>query len=265
MRPVPSSVSAVITGASSGIGAEFARQLASRGHDITITARRMDRLTRLANTLRAQYHVNVTILEADLEQPEGLSTVSTYLQQGGPWILINNAGFGTKGSFANLDITREQAEIAVNVTAVQALTAAALPRCIDAAEGGIINVASTAAFQPLPYMATYAATKAFVLAFTEALAFETRNTGVRMMALCPGPVKTEFTDVVGAQHDHSRLSSARHISVERCVQVALAGFDRGRTVVIPGWSNVLTAQVPRLTPRALVRQVAGNFTAPRTK
>ncbi len=186
------SIPALVTGASSGLGAEFARRLAARGHDITIVARRVDRLEALRTEILAQHAVTVNVLGADLGTQAGRRAMISLLRQRSPWLLVNNAGFATRGALANLDIARERSEVEVNVLTVQQLTAAVLPGLIAAGTGGIINLASTSAFQPIPYMATYAATKAFVLHFTEAVAEEVRGTGVRVMALCPGPVRTEF-------------------------------------------------------------------------
>src|SRR5437870_667802 len=156
--PVPAAVPVLVTGASSGIGAAFARRFAERGHDVTVVARRLDRLEELAKESRPAGSGTVTALAADLETSDGRAAVSTLLTSNGPWILVNNAGFGTRGRAADLDAERERAEVQLNVVALQALTLAVLPALIRAGGGGVINVASTAAFQPLPYMATYGAT-----------------------------------------------------------------------------------------------------------
>jgi uncharacterized protein len=254
------SVPALVTGASSGIGAEFARRIAGRGHDVTLVARRADRLEQLAEDIRGRHGVGVEVVTADLETARGRSTVSRMLKSRPAWILVNNAGFGTRGRISDLDAAREHAEVQLNVVAVHELSLAAIPGLIRARTGGIINVASTAAFQPLPYMATYAATKTFVLNFTEALAEELRGTGARAMALCPGPVRTEFGQVAGVQ-DYMDL--ARPMSAERCVGAALRAFDRGSTICIPGALNAALAQGPRLAPRLAVRKVASAIFQPR--
>lgn len=258
---ISASIPALVTGASSGIGAEFARRLAGRGHDMTLVARRADRLEQLAGDIRGRHGVGVEVVTADLETARGRATVGRVLKSRDAWLLVNNAGFGTRGGLADLDAGREHAEVQVNVVAVHELTLAALPGLIRAHAGGVINVASTAAFQPLPYMATYAATKTFVLNFTEALAEELRGTGVRALALCPGPVRTEFGEVAGVQ-DYMDL--ARPMSVERCVGAALRAFDRGSAICIPGALNAALAQGPRLAPRLAVRKVTSAIFQPRT-
>lgn len=245
-----------MTGASSGLGAEFARRLAARGHDVTIVARRVDRLEALRTEILAKHSVTVDVLAADLATQAGRKAVASVLRRRSPWILVNNAGFATRGALANLDAARERSEVEVNVLAVQQLTAAALPGLIAAATGGIINLASTSAFQPIPYMATYAATKAFVLHFTEAVAEEVRGSGVRVMALCPGPVRTEFDSIAGTQ-DYMRLAAPMTMDPDRCVAVALRAFDRGSTVCIPGILNATMAQGVRITPRFMMRRVTG--------
>jgi hypothetical protein len=253
---LPPSIPALVTGASSGLGAEFARRLAARGHDVTIVARRVDRLEALRTEILAKHAVTIDVLEADLATQAGRRAVASVLRKRSPWILVNNAGFATRGALANLDAARERSEVEVNVLSVQQLTAAALPGLIGAGTGGIINLASTSSFQPIPYMATYAATKAFVLHFTEAVAEEVRGSGVRVMALCPGPVRTEFDSIAGTQ-DYMRLAAPMTMNPDRCVAVALRAFDRGSTVCIPGILNATMAQGVRIAPRFAVRRMAG--------
>lgn len=251
-------VPALVTGASSGIGEEFARQLASRGHAVTIVARREDRLEELAAHLRRAHRVPVEPFVADLETARGRDAVAKVLRERSPWLLVNNAGFGSRGRLTDLDPGRERAEVQINVVAVHQLSLAALPGLVSERDGGIINVASTAAFQPIPYMATYAATKAFVLYFTEALAEQLHGTGARAMALCPGPVDTEFADVAGTAdyHQRSRLIA---MTADRCVRDALHAFDRGSAVCIPGILNEVLAQGPRFAPRGIVRKVTARI------
>jgi uncharacterized protein len=252
-KPMPASIPALVTGASSGLGAEFARRLAERGHDVTVVARRVDRLEQLREEIIARHPVRVTVLAADLETQAGRNSVASLLRKQSPWILVNNAGFATRGALSNLDAARERAEVLVNVVAVQQFTRDVLPGLLEAGTGGIINLASTAAFQPLPFMATYAATKAFVLHFTEALAEEVRGSGVRVMALCPGPVRTEFDTVAGTQ-DYMRVAAPMTMDADRCVRTALRAFDRGSAVCVPGRLNAAFAEVPRFTPRFLMRR-----------
>ncbi len=250
-------VPVLVTGASSGLGREFAHRFAGRGHDLVIVARRVNRLEALADELQAAHGVTVTPLGADLETVEGRDAVAAVLRKGKrAWILVNNAGFGTTGRFAAADQRREAAEVAVNVVAVQQLTAAVLPGCVTKKSGGIINVASTAAYQPIPYMATYAATKAFVLHFTEALAVELHGSGVHVLALCPGPVLTEFGRVAG---NEAEMRMAFPMDARKCVDSALKAYDRNRTVCIPGALNSVMAGTVRVAPRAVVRRVAGTI------
>lgn len=260
---VPRDVPALITGASSGIGAEFARQLAGRGHAVTLVARREEHLERLAAELRTAHGVAADVLVADLRTARGRDSVVSVLRGRAPWLVVNNAGYGGRGALAELDASRELAEVQVNVVAVHQLSLAALPGLVAEQGGGIVNVASTAAFQPLPYMATYAATKAFVLAFTEAMAEELRGTGARAMALCPGPVQTEFHSIAGtAESTYERLSKPASMTAQQCVTDALRSFDRGAAVCIPGVLNHALTAGPRLAPRFVVRRVVGRIFQP---
>jgi short-subunit dehydrogenase len=259
-QPVPPSVPVLVTGASSGIGEEFARQLAARGHDVTLVARRSERLHALARTLRRDHKVKVSVHPADLETTRGRGPVVAMLRTKGPWLLVNNAGFGTRGRFVDLDAEREQAEVELNAVALHELTAAVLPGNVSAGRGAVVNVASTAAYQPIPYMATYAATKAFVLHFTEAVAQELHGTGVRAMALCPGPTRTEFDDVAGVQ---SLFDKSLPMSSDAVVRSALRALDRGHAICVPGAHNLLLAQGVRLVPRTALRRVIGGIFAPR--
>jgi short-subunit dehydrogenase len=250
--PVPPSIPALVTGASSGIGEEFARQLAARGHDLTLVARRADRLQALAKTLRHDHSVKVTVHPADLGTAAGRGPVATLLRTKGPWLLVNNAGFGTRGRFADLDPKREVAEVELNVVALHELTTAVVAGNLAAGAGAIVNVASTAAYQPLPFMATYAATKAFVLHFTEALAQELHGTGVRAMALCPGPTRTEFAAVADTQ---AVFDKTMPMSAQSVVRSGLRALDRGHAICVPGAHNLILAQGPRLVPRSALRRI----------
>jgi uncharacterized protein len=214
----------------------------------------------LAQELRDGHAATVDVVPADLETVRGRGSVARLVRQTGACVLVNNAGYGTRGRLSDLDAGRERGEVQVNVVALHELTLAALPALVEAGAGGIINMGSTAAFQPLPYMATYSGTKAFVLHFSEALAEELRGSGVRVMAVCPGPVRTEFDQVSGV---NGSLDFLRPLSVTKCVAAALRAFDRGQTVCVPGAMNLALAQSPRFAPRALVRRVAGPMLAPR--
>ena len=259
-QPVPPSVPALVTGASSGIGTDFARQLAARGHAVTIVARRAERLEALADELREEHGTEVTVLATDLETEAGRAPVLEVLHSGAAWLLVNNAGFGSRGRFVDLDPEREKAEVQLNVVALHAFTAAVLPHNVAAGEGAVVNVASTAAYQAIPYMATYAATKAFVLHFTEALAQELRGTGVRALAVCPGPTRTEFETVAGVE---SLFDKSMPMTSASVVRSALRSLDRGHAISVPGPHNLILAQGNRLVPRAAVRRVVGLLFAPR--
>lgn len=252
--PIASTVPALVTGASSGIGAEFSRQLAARGHELVLVARRVERLEALATQLRDLHGVSVTVHPADLERGADREAVAGRLRERSPWLLVNNAGFGSRGRLDRLDAAREGAEVLVNVVALQQLTLAVLPGNVAAGAGGVVNVASTAAFQPLPHMATYGATKAFVLHFTEAVAEELRGTGVRVLALCPGPTRTEFGEAAGVAHEFEMLLP---MGAPAVVKAALRALDAQRAICVPGVPNWLGSQGPRLVPRALVRRVVG--------
>ena len=178
---------ALITGASSGIGEAFARQLARKGYDVVLVARRRDRMEKLAADVTADNGVAAEIVEADLALPDAVAAVEARLRQGDISMVVNCAGFGTRGEFASLPEDRELEEIDVNVRALTRLSHAALETMVPAHRGTIINVASTGAFQPVPYMATYAATKAYVLSFSEALHEEAKPHGVTVTCVCPGP------------------------------------------------------------------------------
>jgi short-subunit dehydrogenase len=251
----------LITGASSGIGEGFARVFAARREDLVLVARSAERLGALAAELSAQYGVHVDVIPADLAQAEAVDAIVDELRRRDITIgtLINNAGFGTHGLFATLDAALERDEITVNAGAVVALTRAFLPGMLTRRAGAILNVASTAGFQPVPYMATYAATKAFVLAFTEALAEEVRGTGVRVVVLCPGQTKTAFFTGI----EDARTGRAR--TVEQVVATGLRALERGRTVAIDGPANALLAAVARLSPRRISTRVAGAMMRPKRR
>jgi len=258
--PVSPTIPVLVTGASSGIGAAFARAFAQRGHNVTIVARRLDRLKEVASEKAPAGGGNMTPVAADLETDAGRATVSGLLGKNGPWILVNNAGYGTRGRATTLDADRERAEVQLNVTTLHSLTYAVLPSLVAAGAGGIINVASTAAFQPLPYMATYGATKAFVLHLTEALAEEVRGSGVRVMCLCPGPVRTEFGEIAGVE---DYMDRSMPMTAAKCVEIAIKAFDRGSAICIPGRRNAALAMGPRITPRWVTRRISGAIFLPR--
>jgi hypothetical protein len=219
---------ALITGASAGIGEEFARQLAGRGYDLILVARRRDRLEQLAEQLPTTAHAIDCDLVADAASlPGKVEQLDVEVD-----LLVNNAGFGLRGRFLELDPTREAEMVRVNCEAVVALTHAFVPGMVERRRGGMITVASTAGMQPLPYEATYGATKAFAISFTEALWMELRGTGVKVMVVNPGPVKTEWQGVAG--YDDDTQIPPGMISAEQCVSDALRAYDRNKRSMIPG-------------------------------
>ncbi|MFI5396618.1 MAG: SDR family NAD(P)-dependent oxidoreductase [Candidatus Binatia bacterium] len=249
---------ALVTGASSGIGAAFAAHLARDGYASTIVARHRARLEAEAKRLRKLGAAAVDVVAADLTDAADLRRVEKRITEGPALdLLVNNAGFGTTGSFARLDPAREEEEIRLNVVALVRLTRAALPRMIARGRGAIVNVSSMAAFQPGPYMATYGATKAFVNSFTEALHEELRGTGVRVQVLCPGFTRTAFPTRAGV--DVSRIPSFVWMSPEAVVAASLAGLERGELVCVPGLANRALVTLTGAVPRGLTRRVAGTI------
>lgn len=243
---------ALVTGASAGLGAEFARQISKRGQRLVLVARRTERLEALAAELG-----NARSVTADLARPGGAAALMADIEQAGERVelLVNNAGFGLHGRIAGLDPARQREMIDLNCGALLDLCRSVLPAMIEAKSGAILNVASTAAFQPGPGMAVYFATKAFVLSLTEALHEEVKQHGIKVTALCPGPTRTEFGEVAGfagnGAFDRWSMES------QSVVRAGLEGLDRNKAVVIPGALNKFGAFSPRLAPRALVRRIAG--------
>ena len=243
---------ALITGASAGLGVEFARQLSSRGHALVLAARRRERLEWLASELG-----NARAVEVDLSRDGAAAKLMTEIDAAGEQVelLVNNAGFGLIGRFAELDSKRQREMIDLNVGALTELCRAAAPAMIKRRAGGIINVASTAAFQPGPKMAVYFATKAYVLSFTEALHEELKPHGIKVSCLCPGPTRTEFGEVAGFRGNG--LFERVAMESPEVVRAGLRGFDRNRAVVVPGLPNKITAASSRFAPRQWVRKIAG--------
>jgi uncharacterized protein len=256
------SATSLVTGASSGLGAEFARQLAARGSNLVLVARSADRMAALADELQARHRVTVTTLPADLSQADEVSRVAAVTVTTEVDVLVNNAGFGTYGSFADLDAGHEHAEIMVNAVAAVDLAHAVLPGLLSRRRGGIITVASSVAFQPSPRQAVYGATKAFALAFSEALWAETRGSGVRILALCPGPVATGYLARLGDQAATSSIIYRRTAGPADVVQAALRGFDRDAMTVIPGLRTRFLAQGHRFLPRTVMVRMAAKMLAP---
>jgi uncharacterized protein len=254
--PTPSYQQALVTGASSGIGAAWARALAARGADLVLVARREDRLRALADELAAGHGVGVEVLAADLTDARGLEAAvdRAGADQAPVDLLVNNAGFGTGRALVNIDPARLDAEVRLDVGAVVALTRAALPGMLERGHGAVVNVSSVVGFQPVARLATYSASKAFVTAFTEALAEEVRGTGVQVQALCPGLTRTEFQQVSSPERP-TRAPGFLWQEADEVVAASLDGLARGRVVVVPGLHNRGAVTVNDLLPRALRRRL----------
>jgi short-subunit dehydrogenase len=251
--PAPSpSTTCVVTGASSGIGSEFARQLAARGHGVFLVARREDRLRDLAAEIQSEHGVRAEFAAIDLGDPADRRNLPGLIarRELDVGVLVNNAGFTTVGD-VHLNPDRQLGMIHVNIEALVDLTNQWLPGMVDRGTGAVINVASTAAFQPIPVQATYAATKAFVLSFSEAVSAELKGTGVSMTALCPGPVATEFIEAGGFKSEKPGPSFVYSTAQD----VARAGIDgayKGKRVVFPGLANRAQATLGQHSPRTLM-------------
>lgn len=241
---------ALVTGASAGIGAELARVLAGREWDLVLTARRERRLRALADELREGYGADARVAPADLSLPGDREALHARLAADGVRVdaLVNNAGFATHGPFARSDPAAELDQIEVNVAAVTHLTRLFVEGMLERGDGAILNVASTAAFQPGPLMAVYYAGKAYVLSFSEALAEELAGTGVTVTALCPGPVRTEFQERAGMEGVRL-FRDALTMDAARVARIGVRGMERGRRIVVPGILNRLGAWATRLAPR----------------
>lgn len=251
---------AVITGASSGLGAIFAEQLAKRGHSLILAGRDEARLKTVAERVRFLTS-DVEIVVGDLGTARGVDDLLARLGDRPIEILVNNAGFGTYGKFAEIDAEREHELVAVNVDALVRLTHGVLPGMIERGKGGILNVASTISFQPGPYQATYGASKAFVLSLSQALWAETRGTGVTVTALCPGPTRTGFVDALEADVSHTAVYS-NLAEPEPVVIAGLNALDKGHAVVVPGLRNRLMSTAGQLTPGWLSALVTGHLLRP---
>lgn len=249
--PQPGST-AVITGASSGIGTEFARQLAARGHGVFLVARREERLRELAGELEQEHGVRAEVAAADLADPAAAEALPGRVAERGLEVdvLVNNAGFTTVGD-VHENPDRQLGMIHVNIEALVALTTAWLPGMTQRGLGAVINVASVAGFQPIPVQAVYAATKAFVLSFSEAVAAELRGTGVTMTALCPGPVATEFLEAGGFKKEKPGPSFIWSTPAD-VAKAGIEGANKGKRVVIPGVGNRASAFFGQHGPRSVV-------------
>ena len=253
---------ALVTGASSGFGTVFARSLRARGHHVILVARREDRLLSLQKELGGEE--GATVLVQDLAAAGGADRVLDELEKRGLAVdvLVNNAGVGLTTPFLEQSADRIRGMIDLNVRAVVELTRGLLPPMIERRRGAIVNVSSIAAFQPVPYMGVYAATKAFILSFTEALSHEIRGSGVRLQALCPGPTATEFLEV-SETHSGLLVTKMPMLSAGDVVKASLDGLDRGKLRVIPGLGNRLLPQLLRFSPVAFTRAVTAQLFKPK--
>ncbi|MEI7768900.1 MAG: SDR family oxidoreductase [Chloroflexales bacterium] len=251
---------ALVTGASSGIGAAFARELARRGMHLILVARSADKLRQLAADLTATYGVRAEVLPCDLGADGAVERVCAEVAQRGLSVdlLVNNAGFASHGRFEELAAARDRELVMVNVAALVDLAHAFVPQLL-ARRGAVINVASILAYTPTPYMAVYGATKAFVTSFSAALAEEYRGRGLRVLALCPGATDTGFFEVAGSDS----MVLGRKRSPKQVVSTALRALERGQSVAIDGAANALMAISSKLAPFALAALVTGWITRPR--
>jgi short-subunit dehydrogenase len=249
---VPST--ALVTGASSGLGTEFASQLAALGHDVVLVARSRDRLEELAAELTTAHGVKTHVVVQDLAQPDAGRRVARELADRSLHIdlLVNNAGFGTAGRFEEIAPERDHDMLMVNVVALVDLTHELLPGMLERGNGAVLNVGSTAGYQPSPYLTTYSASKSFVLNFSLALRQEYRGRGVKVTALCPGPVETKFFEVIGTRN---AAVAGSFTTPEPVVRTALKALDRDRAYVTPGLANAISAHLTPRRPRTLVAWV----------
>ncbi|RCW64217.1 SDR family NAD(P)-dependent oxidoreductase [Saliterribacillus persicus] len=254
---------ALITGASSGIGEVFARELAAKGSNLILTARSETKLTAIASELKKKYGIQTEVIVSDLSHSGASSALYRECQDRGHSValLVNNAGFATHGFFEDQPLDRNHDQIMLNVMALVELTHLFLPEMLKKRKGAVINVASTAAFQPSPYMAVYGATKAFVLSFTQALWKENRNRGVQFLTLCPGSTETGFFDAVGTNDAVvGKKASPKHV-----VDVALKSLGTSRSYVVSGRMNYLASQVNRFVPKKVMLKAVSDIIRPTHK
>ena len=252
---------ALVTGASAGIGVALARELAAVGANLALTARRADRLEQLARNLKDSYGVQTEVFAADLVQPDAPEKIRAFTNSKNLAIeiLINNAGFGQYGKFAQVDAQRSLDMVQVNCVAVVHLTRLFLPDMLQRRRGDVLILASTASFQAVPYITTYAATKAFDLLFAEGLAEEARPYGVRVCALCPGSTESEFHAVANQEQFTAKH---RQETAKKVARTGLEALAAGKSYVISGLGNYLGAQSQRLVPRRVVTRIAANMFRP---
>lgn len=251
---------ALITGASGGLGATFAKELAARGMNTILVARSADKLQALATELTAKYQQRNDVIALDLVPAGAAAILAQKISDMGLQVdlLVNNAGFATYGNFESIELQRDRDQILLNIATLVDLTHTFIPQMLERKSGSIINIASVVSFQPVPYMAVYAASKAFVLSFSESLWAEYGDQGIRVLALCPGATATSFHEVAG-QPMPDRISTP-----EEVVKAGLKALERQQSYVIPGWMNFfLSGIVPRLLPRKMTALVAKGMTKPK--
>ena len=253
---------ALVTGASTGLGAEFARQLAARGMHLVMVARRQELMAEIAQELHTKHGTRCEIIIADLSIPDEPRRILDEISSKGIVIelLINNAGFGVVGEVDNADVDRLLKLIRLNISSLTELTYRLLPGMLERGHGAILNVSSLSAFQPVAYMGVYAASKAFVLHFSEALHCELKDRGITVTAVCPGVTRTSFFDVAGAPGWLQKHSS---LAVEPVVKSALKALERRRQYVVPGWKNFLLTLLVRIASRRRVVKESTRFFRPR--
>ena len=255
---------ALVTGASAGLGAEFARQLAARGMHLILVARRTELMVELAQELHTKHGTRCEIISADLSDPSEPQRVLKEIAAKGVTIefLVNNAGFGVVGEVDQADVDRLLQLVRLNISALMELTYRLLPEMLERGHGVILNVSSLSAFQPVAYMGVYAASKAFVLHFSEALHCELKDRGITVTAVCPGVTRTSFFDVAGAPGWLQKHSS---LAVEPVVKAALRAAERRHQYVVPGWRNYLLTLLVRIASRRRVVKESTRFFRPRRK
>jgi uncharacterized protein len=252
---------ALVTGASAGIGAEIARELARRGHGVTLVARRRDRLEELADELGDEHGVRAEVLPCDLTDPDARAGLPGRVEALGlhVGVLVNNAGFGTAGPFHKADVDREVQQVRILVEAVVDLTGRFVGGMVERGCGAILNVASTAGYQPLPNMAGYSAAKAWARSFTGALHEELRPRGIAVTALCPGPVETEFFDVAGETPIDSFVPKLAWVDADHVARTAVEALDRNKVEVVPGYAMSAIVNTAKLVPRDAALPFLGRF------
>ena len=251
----------MVTGASAGIGTELVRQLAARGHNVTVVARRRERLEELAGEIRSAHGVDVDVRPCDLADDAARAALVEAIRGGGKRVagLCNNAGYGSFGRFWELPRERETAMVRLNCEALVDLTHAFLGPMVERGGGAVLQLGSLASYQPSPWNATYSATKAFVLSFTESVAGELAGTGVSMTILCPGPVSTEFGAEAGVEDLEAGLPGFLKQDAPDVARAGLEGMVKGKRVVFPGLPHRLVAQAGRVTPRTALLPLANRI------